>query len=175
MPRGIPWDDLPTLYDKYKPPKGEQQQKYQEDTNEGGFTVTGDGIQEQAPARDYIKDAKSIGLRGAFGMVCGGLTGAIFGTVNALKDTKAMTARNSLVTKKIMQTAGYFGSFFAAYHGLRKAFSLYSGQPKEANIAMATVASVVPLVTLPPLRPMIPYGLMLIVLDIANGWKEGDV
>lgn len=67
MPRGIPWDDLPTPFNRYKdrnvihePPKVIKAR--------------------DAENINVVEDVKEISKRVAFGLICGGLTGLVFGT-----------------------------------------------------------------------------------------------
>lgn len=60
-------------------------------------------------------------------------------------------------------------SFFAAYHLNLQTLTTFSPYPKEFNIGLSAVTTLAPLVVMPPLRKMFPYGLMLITLDIING------
>ena len=63
--------------------------------------------------------------------------------------------------------------FFGAYHGIRKTLLTYNPHiPQEANVALATTISITPLIVMPKGRPIIPYAIFLIVLDVANNWKE---
>jgi hypothetical protein len=59
--------------------------------------------------------------------------------------------------------------FFASYHGVLKALRLYNPQQSEVNIGIAGITTLIPLVAVGKLRPMFPYAVMLIVLDIVNG------
>jgi hypothetical protein len=45
----------------------------------------------------------------------------------------------------------------------------FSPYPKEVNIGISAITSLAPLVVMPALRKLFPYGLMLIGLDIING------
>jgi hypothetical protein len=65
----------------------------------------------------------------------------------------------------------YF-SFFGAYHGLRKVLRLTVAQPAEMNVATAGVITIAPMVMVPSFRPMVPYGVMMIVLDAINGLND---
>jgi hypothetical protein len=161
-PRGIPWDDLSVFRDRSyggvieRPPAP---------------TPVDDGTassQEQLP-RDLYKDADAIGRRILFGGICGSLTGACFGSVDILRDTKAMTARKNVATTKLLRYTGLFGGFFASYHGIRKTLMLYVPQPVENNVILSSVICITPLVAVPTLRPLIPYSIMLIGLDAING------
>lgn len=62
----------------------------------------------------------------------------------------------------------FFESFFAFYHGLRKTLQVYVPQPVEENIAIAAGISLIPVGTMKQLRPLFPYGILLVVLDAFN-------
>lgn len=62
--------------------------------------------------------------------------------------------------------------FFALYHGTRKVVALYARQPPEMNVAIAGVVSILPMLASRTTRKMIPYGLVMIVLDAVNGLND---
>ena len=80
-----------------------------------------------------------------------------------------MTSSTKIATSKVLRYSVLFGGFFASYHGTRKALNLYVQQPPENNVALASIMVLSPLVILPSLRPLIPYGIMLIGIDAING------
>lgn len=83
-----------------------------------------------------------------------------------------MTAKKSVATAKVLRYAGLFGGFFASYHGIRKTLHLYNPQPPEINVFSSAVLCLTPCVFSPALRPLIPYGIMLIGLDAINGLED---
>jgi hypothetical protein len=83
-----------------------------------------------------------------------------------------MLATKSVATAKVMRFAGLFGSFFGSYHAVRKTFALYNPQPPETNTMLAAAVCVTPLVVVSKLRPLIPYGILLIGLDAMNGLND---
>ena len=62
--------------------------------------------------------------------------------------------------------------FFGAYHGIRKALKLYVPLAPEMNVAAAAAACFVPMSLMPTMRPMIPYGIMMVILDAVNGIND---
>jgi len=62
--------------------------------------------------------------------------------------------------------------FFGAYHGVRKTLQLSFPQPTEVNISLSSAVTLTPLIFVPSLRPMIPFGIMLIFLDAINSVNE---
>ena len=155
--KGIPWDELPDKHKACGKPI---------DMPAAAIPV------EEPEERNVMNDVKGIAKRVAFGGVCGSITGATFGFVDVLRDSKAMSQNPRVATARIMQYTGKFGGFFASYHGLRKVLKLYYPQSAEMNVLMATGISVVPLIVMPSLRPMIPYAIMLIGLDAINGIND---
>ena len=91
------------------------------------------------------------------------------GTIEVMRDVKAMTANRKLVTQKVIRYTTNFGLFFGAYHGIRRALTLYTSQHPQANVISAALVTLAPLAVMPTLRPLFPYGLMLIALDAYNG------
>ena len=49
---------------------------------------------------------------------------------------------------------------------------MYNPQPPEVNMVTASFLSLAPLVVVGSLRAMLPYGVMLIVLDALNGIND---
>jgi hypothetical protein len=58
--------------------------------------------------------------------------------------------------------------FFGCYHGVRTILKLNYPQPVGDNVLTSAALCMVPLIAMPTLRPMIPYGIMLIGLDAIN-------
>jgi hypothetical protein len=100
------------------------------------------------------------------------MTGIAFGTVDILRDPKSMTAKKAVATAKVLKYGALFGGFFATYHGVRKTMALYNPQPPEINVITSAAISLTPLFFLPSMRPLIPYGMMLIGLDAINGLDD---
>ena len=155
--KGIPWDELSNKnYNSNKEPE----------------VVTPIPIVNEIDDRDFYKDISSISRRAAFGLVSGSLTGACFGFVDVLRDSKAMTKNPKVATKKVLQFTAKFGCFFAGYHGTRKVLKLYYPQAPEMNVFTAASICVSPLIIIPSLRPMIPYAIMMVGLDALNGMND---
>ena len=95
-----------------------------------------------------------------------------FGTVDVLRDAKSMTAKKSIATAKVLKYGALFGCFFSTYHGIRKTLHLYNPQPPEVNVISSAVICLTPLAFGRALRPLIPYGIMLIGLDAINGLDD---
>ena len=55
---------------------------------------------------------------------------------------------------------------------MRKLLYLYNPQPPEMNMLTASFISLAPLLAVGSLRAMLPYGVMLIVLDALNGIND---
>jgi len=170
MSRSIPWDDLPIIYRKHVPQKTAIQEEV---------------LMKPPEEKDVVKDFERVLKRSTFGLVCGSITGACFGFVDVVKDPKAMKAKAVVVTQRIFRQTYLFGGFFAFYQGTREAckrFIQYSDTPQtpqqlqqalEVNIVSSTVVCITPLIFVGSLRPMIPYGLLLIALDTINEFKDG--
>lgn len=110
MPRGIAWDYLPSPFNRFRGNRNEVKNYmnyYLEPSDsEGNSGRLFDTVEDNS----ILKDMKEIGKSIAFGGVVGSLTGLMFGTVNALRDTTSMISRNTVGTKKILRTSGYFGT-----------------------------------------------------------------
>jgi len=160
MPRGIPWDDL--LKDE------------KEDNNPAPKQ------EEVVEERDAQKDMKNIGKHFAFGLICGSLSGAAMGMVDVIRDPVAMAAgKKAVTTMKVLRYTTLFGGFFGTFHGLRKTIDLYNPYKSDDKMndrlnssATALFITNIPLVIVPSLRPMIPYGIFLVALDTINMFTE---
>jgi hypothetical protein len=95
MPRGIAWDELPKWFAENKDEAIAQATKPAE-------------VDMANREVDFQKDALAIGKRVAFGVVCGAVTGASFGAIEALRDTKNLTGNSKLVTQKVLRHTGLF-------------------------------------------------------------------
>lgn len=58
--------------------------------------------------------------------------------------------------------------FFAAYHGSRKVLQVAIPMSKENNILTAAALCMFPLAGVAALRPLAPYGVMLVAIDAYN-------
>ncbi len=63
----------------------------------------------------------------------------------------------------------YVFRFFGSFQGVRKILKLYNPQPPEVNITLASTICMAPLLVVPKLRPMLPYGALMILIDVLNG------
>jgi len=63
-------------------------------------------------------------------------------------------------------------SFFGAYHGVRKVLGIFTPLTAEWNVAAAAAICLTPLAVAPLLRPMVPYGIVMIGLDAINGLND---
>lgn len=67
---------------------------------------------------------------------------------------------------------GSSDSFFAGYHGMRKGFQFYFPQPSwEDNIALAASVTLTPLLVTATGRKLLPYSVMMILLDAFNEYS----
>lgn len=180
--KGIPWDNLPARIGEKRESEAtpsslpNSSSSVQQSIDISFADNQGDGLPLDAEEekRDYQKDAISVGRRVAFGVICGSITGASFGVVEILRDAKAMRASKSEATKKMLRFSGLFGGFFGSYHGMRRILKMYYPQSPEMNVATSAALCITPLVFLNrgKLRPLIPYSIMLVVLDAINGMND---
>jgi hypothetical protein len=83
-----------------------------------------------------------------------------------------MSAKKAVATAKVLRYGALFGGFFASYHAIRKTIHIYYPQPPEVTVMLSAAISLTPLVVMSSMRPLIPYGVMLIGLDAINGLEE---
>lgn len=62
--------------------------------------------------------------------------------------------------------------FFAVYQGTRKLLKYNVKQSGEENLATAAAVTLLPMLFVPTLRPLIPYGIFLIAVDSINGVND---
>jgi hypothetical protein len=55
---------------------------------------------------------------------------------------------------------------------MRKTLKFYAPLSPEANVATAAASCVVPMAIIPSFRPMIPYAIAMILMDVINGINE---
>jgi hypothetical protein len=159
MPRGISWDTLPNQFDPYDKLSAKRKQ-------ETVAAPTTPAPQEHVERKfDLVEDLEAIGRRTAFGTVCGALTGASFGVMEVVRSPKMLTGKSSVGTQKIIAYTTRFAGFFGGYHTARKLLHLYAPISEEMNISVAALLSIAPLAVFPILRPMVPYGIVMVGLD----------
>lgn len=83
-----------------------------------------------------------------------------------------MTGRKQEATKKILGFTYRFAGFFGLYHGMRKTLKFYAPLSPEMNVTAAAVSCVVPMTIVPTFRPMIPYAVVMILMDVVNGIND---
>lgn len=138
-------------------------------------------VEEEPELRGLEHDVKNIGRHGLFGATIGVLTGACISGIELMRDPKQMAVgQRGLATKKMAKFAGEFGIFFAGFHSTRKVLQLYapkfSPNRQEDFVyvsALAAGLSLTPLVVVPRLRTMVPYGVFLITMDAVNSYTSG--
>ena len=156
-------------WDEFRFPEGEREAKVERETK------------QEEEARSFDLDMKNIGKHALFGLAVGALTGAGCAAIELLRDPKAMAAgKRALATKRMGTFSAHFGLYFAAFHGIRKSIQLYVPKTSQDTTqdflqvtAIAGVATMAPVVAVPRLRYMIPYGVFLIVIDSVNSLTAG--
>ena len=132
--------------------------------------------------RGLEADMRNIARHTFFGVTVGGLTGAGISSIELMRDPRAMSqGQRGVATKRIGRFAGQFAGFFACFHGFRKVLQLYAPRTSPDRVTdymqisgIAAAASLTPLVAIPSMRHMFPYGVFLIVMDAANEYTSGD-
>jgi len=138
-------------------------------------------VEEEPELRGLEHDVKNIARHSLFGATIGGLTGVCISGIELMRDPKQMAVgQRGLATKRMFKFGGEFGLWFAGFHGTRKILQLYaprmSPDRQEDFIytsALAAGVSMTPLLVVPRLRAMIPYGVFLITMDAVNSYTSG--
>jgi hypothetical protein len=178
--RGQSWDDLPRHYNKgqkiiYSSSSTDNNSNNNSNSdisNKSDVIGNSDQITEAGKPLDWEKESRALLKRVMFGITTGGMTGVAFGIVEVMRDVKAVSAKKSVAIAKVVRNTGMFAGFFGAYQGIRRLCYLAYPQPTLDNIAMATLVTMPALLFSKTLRPMLPYGIMLIVLDAYNEVTE---
>jgi len=119
----------------------------------------------------------------AFGGSVGGLTGLMFGFMDAMKTvqesksliTLSNAAKGRYIFKTCTHSSLIFGGFFAAFHTTKYATRLVFDSSDEFQIATGTLASMGGLMYQQSNRRLAPYAVMLIGFDTFNLlWREGS-
>ncbi len=155
----VPWDDL------------------RKDPN----AVISENIKvEVEEERGLQADARNIGKHALFGTVIGALTGATVSSIELMRDPRQMArGQRGLATKRMGRMAAELGIFFAGFHGMRKAIQLYAPKTSADRqidflqvSGIAAAVSLTPVLVVPRLRPLFPYGIFLITMDAINSYTS---
>lgn len=127
----------------------------------------------QKPSDELLSNQlMAIGRKAMTGFLSGLIIGGAIGSIDVLRNVKMMTSSRNVATAKIVRYGYSFGCFFGAYHGLRKAIHTYYPLPAQDNLLIAGLISLSPLVAMASLRPLLPYGIVLVVMDAVNGLND---
>lgn len=64
------------------------------------------------------------------------------------------------------------GRFFASYHSIRMTLKLYVPLQPEENVFTAGLITLTPLVVMRRFRPVLPYAMLLVVMDAFGGMND---
>ena len=153
-----PWDDFDKKFEEEELPS------FKLDTEE---------------ERTAMGDLRTLGKHMVFGGIIGGITGASAAGVELIRDPKAMSMGDpSIATSKVARYGGMFGAFFAGFHGIRHTLKLTLPVTGDRDTeymqhsASATALTVTPMVAHPKTRAMVPYSLVLIVMDAISYYTD---
>ena len=131
-----------------------------------------DYTHDPAKPRNYSNEIESIGRRGLFGVITGGITGASFGAVEVVRDLKLMRAEKRIAIAKVSTFASRFAAFFGSYHVVRRTLKLYAPTSYDVNVALSAALTISPLIFMPKYRGLIPYSIFLVGLDYINSMND---
>lgn len=127
---------------------------------------------DPAKPRNYYNELESIGRRGLFGAITGGITGASFGAVEVVRDLKLMRAEKRIAVAKVSTFAGRFAAFFGSYHVVRRTLKLYAPTSHEVNVGLSATLTICPLLIMTKYRGLVPYSIFLVGLDYINSIND---
>ena len=192
--RYIPWEKIPQSGDNLEAQKdriirelqreamqqkkgGQQLQQQQSST-----AAVGEGGADSKDAIDADVITKEpythMGLlrQAAFGGCIGSITGVVFGFMDGMR-----TGGQSQVLKKASNMAKFrylmqgttrsgavFGVFYGGFHVLKYGMRVTLDPGEAGEIVVAGAASMGALMAKPQYRPFMPYGSMLIIMDVAH-------
>lgn len=112
----------------------------------------------------------------AFGSTIGAITGCVFGFMDGMRtagqSATLQKASNNAKLKYLMQgttrAGAVFGTYFGGYHVLKYGLRVVADPGEAGEIIVAGACSMGALMSQPAYRPFMPYGSMLIIMDIAH-------
>jgi len=112
----------------------------------------------------------------AFGGCIGSITGVVFGFMDGMRtagqSTVLQRASNMAKFKYLMQGASrsgaVFGGFFGGFHIIKYGLRVTMDPGEAAEIVVGGAVSMGALMAKPQFRPFMPYGSMLIIMDVAH-------
>lgn len=192
--RYIPWEKIPQSGDNLEAQKDriirELQREAIQNNKKGGqqlqqpqsATTTAGGADNKAAT-----DASAIITKepythmellrqAAFGGCIGSITGVVFGFMDGMRtggqSQVLQKASNMAKFRYLMQgttrSGAVFGVFFGGFHILKYGLRVTADPGEAGEIVVAGAASMGALMAKPQYRPFMPYGSMLIIMDVAH-------
>ena len=186
--RYIPWSKIPATGDDLENQKERIFRQLQRETRQSEAQ-----LQERNPAIPVIEGGADMNAEAAtktktpyshmelfrqacFGTCIGSITGVVFGFMDGMR-----TAGQSQVLQKASNVAKFrylmqgtsrsgavFGVFFGGFHVLKYGLRVTADPGEAAEIVIGGAVSMGALMAKPQFRPFMPYGSMLIVMDVAH-------
>ena len=112
----------------------------------------------------------------AFGGCLGAITGGVFGFMDGMRTAgqspilqKASNmAKFKYLTQGTTRSGSVFGAFFGGFHVLKYGLRVTADPGEAAEIVVGGAVSMGALMYKPAFRPFMPYGSMLILMDVAH-------
>ena len=150
-----------------------------------------DGWRREIRAKDrvgprVVDGPKLIARKTVFGLIVGGLTGGLLGTLDGYRSHPASSAGASIfdelrtpagrktVNQRIVsgmqsgsRTSLAMGGFYAMYMGVKALVEAYRGEVSYLNCAVAAPVALLPFFPMRTFRRQMVYGVGLVALDVA--------
>ena len=156
---------------------GQQQQQQQQGTTDTTAQVQ-DGADKTTLEVSTKEPYTHMGLlrQAAFGGCIGSITGVVFGFMDGMRtggqSQVLQKASNMAKFRYLMQgttrSGAVFGVFYGGFHVLKYGLRVTLDPGEAGEIVVAGAASMGGLMAKPQYRPFMPYGSMLIIMDIAH-------
>eukprot|EP00522_Entomoneis_paludosa_P017138 CAMPEP_0172441998 /NCGR_PEP_ID=MMETSP1065-20121228/2481_1 /TAXON_ID=265537 /ORGANISM="Amphiprora paludosa, Strain CCMP125" /LENGTH=205 /DNA_ID=CAMNT_0013191641 /DNA_START=194 /DNA_END=811 /DNA_ORIENTATION=- len=196
--RSIPWDRIPhdgSNLDEQKERifrdlqreaiEGELQQQERHDnapTVEGAIVAEAGGATEAKKQQKFPYSNMEVLRQAAFGGTIGTITGGVFGMLDGMRAAGESTllknasdaAKARYIFEGTTRNATLFGVFFAGFHVFKYGLRVVSNDElgPYSETAIAAPVSVGILAYNPAWRPAVPYGCMLIGMDMFQNYMK---
>jgi hypothetical protein len=153
-----------------------QQTELQLQERNPAVPTTGDGKSKDAINTKVPYSHMELLRQGAFGACIGAITGTVFGFMDGMRTAGQspvlQKASNMAKFKYLMQgttrSGSVFGAFFGGFHILKYGLRVTADPGEAGEIVISGAVSMGALMAKPAFRPFMPYGSMLILMDVAH-------
>ncbi|CAB9505487.1 expressed unknown protein [Seminavis robusta] len=139
-------------------------------------TTTDDATTNAAKSTKVPYSHMELLRQAAFGACIGSITGCVFGFMDGMRTAGQsdvlQKASNMAKFRYLMQgttrSGSVFGAFFGGFHVVKYGLRTTLDPGEAGEIVISGAVSMGALMSKPAFRPFMPYGSMLIIMDIAH-------